>query len=114
MSGVKKSLASADSLMNTLHSVTPATIATLDSVRALLGDSRTAIARATEFLDNNQPQISSTLANLDQASAVLSNLLEEVSKRPIKAITGVRPPARAANGDVKQAGTASTTKATKP
>jgi ABC-type transporter Mla subunit MlaD len=114
MSGVKKSLASADSLMNTLHTVTPATIATLDSVRALLGDSRTAIARATEFLDNNQPQITSTLANLDQASAVLSNLLEEVSKRPIKAITGVRPPARAANGDVKQAGTASSTKATKP
>ena len=115
MTGVKKSLASADSLMNTLHTVTPATLATLDSVRALLGDSRNAIARATDFLDNNQPQIASTIANLDQASAVLSNLLEEVSRRPIKAITGVRPPARAANGDVKQAGSTSSTKtATKP
>ena len=107
MRTVKTSLASADSLMKSLHSVTPATVATLDSVRALLGDSRTAIARATEFLDNNEPQLASTIANLDQASAVLSNLLEEVSKRPIKAITGVRPPPRAANGDVKQAGTAS-------
>jgi hypothetical protein len=94
--------------------VTPATLATLDSVRALLGDSRIAISRATEFLDNNQPQIASTIANLDQASAVLTNLLEEVSKRPIKAITGVRPPARAANGDVKQAGTASNRTTAKP
>jgi ABC-type transporter Mla subunit MlaD len=112
MTGVKRSLASADSLMNTLHTVTPATLATLDSVRALLGDSRTAIARATEFIDNNEPQLASTIANLDQASAVLSNLLEEVSKRPIKAITGVRPPARLANGDVKQTGTPTTAKAT--
>jgi ABC-type transporter Mla subunit MlaD len=114
INGVKTSLASADSLMKSLHNVTPATVATLDSVRALLGDSRTAIARATEFLDANEPQLSSTIANLDQASAVLSNLLEEVSRRPIKALTGVRPPARAANGDVKQTGTASSTKATKP
>ena len=114
MQSVKTSLASADSLMKSLHSVTPATVATLDSVRALLGDSRTAIARATEFLDANEPQLTSTIANLDQASAVLSNLLEEVSRRPIKALTGVRPPARAANGDVKQAGTASSTKASKP
>jgi ABC-type transporter Mla subunit MlaD len=114
INGVKTSLASADSLMKSLHNVTPATVATLDSVRALLGDSRSAIARATEFLDANEPQLTSTIANLDQASAVLSNLLEEVSRRPIKALTGVRPPARAANGDVKQAGTASATKATKP
>jgi ABC-type transporter Mla subunit MlaD len=113
MNSVKTSLASADSLMKSLHTLTPATVATLDSVRALLGDSRLAIARATEFLDNNEPQLASTIANLDQASAVLSHLLEEVSRRPIKALTGVRPPARAANGDVKQAGTAST-KGSKP
>lgn len=114
MSGVRTTLASADSLMKSLQGVTPATVATLDSVRALLGDSRLAISRATEFLDNNEPQLASTLANLDQASAVLSHLLEEVSRRPIKAITGVRPPARTANGDVKQAGTATTSKASKP
>lgn len=113
MHSAKTSLASADSLMKSLHSVTPATVATLDSVRALLGDSRVAIARATEFLDNNEPQLASTIANLDQASAVLSHLLEEVSRRPIKALTGVRPPARTANGDVKQAG-ATTSKASKP
>jgi ABC-type transporter Mla subunit MlaD len=113
MGGVRANLASADSLIKGLHSVTPATVATLDSVRALLGDSRVAITRATEFLDANEPQIASTLANLDNASAVLSNLLREVSRRPIKAITGVRPP-EITRPDVRQAGAAAgTTTATK-
>lgn len=102
--GVRANLASADSLMRSLHSVTPATVATLDSVRALLGDSRLAIARATQFLDANEPQLASTLANLDQASAVLTNLLKEVSRRPIKAITGVKPPEYVAKPAVSQAG----------
>jgi len=105
MTGVRTNLASADTLLRNLRDVTPTTVATLDSVRALLGDSRVAIARATQFLDSNEPQIASTLANLDQASAVLNNLLREVSRRPLKAITGVKPPEFPVNGDVKQAGT---------
>ena len=113
MSSVRTNLAAADTLIKNLHTVTPATIATLDSVRALLGDSRLAIARATQFLDANEPQLTSTLANLDQASAVLNNLLREVSRRPIKAITGVRPPDPAAARDVRQAGV-STAKAGRP
>ena len=103
MTGVRTNLASADSLIKNLHSVTPATVATLDSVRALLGDSRVAIARATTFLDANEPQIASTLANLDQASAVLNNMITEVSRRPLKALTGVRPPA-IEKAEVRQAG----------
>jgi ABC-type transporter Mla subunit MlaD len=114
MKGVRTNLASAESLIKTLHAVTPATVATLDSVRALLGDSRLAISRATDFLNTNEPGLTSTIANLDQASAVLSNLLEEVSRRPIKAITGVRPPSRPAAGDVRLSGSASSTKAAKP
>ena len=116
MQGVRANLASADALIKSLHAVTPATVATLDSVRALLGDSRLAIARATQFLDANEPGLTSTIANLDQASAVLNNLLTEVSRRPIKAITGVKPPAMRPS-EVRQsgqAGTASTTKASKP
>lgn len=112
MGGVRSNLASADSLIRGLQSVTPVTVATLDSVRALLGDSRLAIVRATEFMNANEPQIASTLANLDQASAVLSNLLKEVSRRPIKAITGVKPPDFAAP-DVRQAGTSTGTTAAK-
>jgi ABC-type transporter Mla subunit MlaD len=115
--GVRANLASADSLIKSLHTVTPATVATLDSVRALLGDSRIAIARATQFLDANEPQLASTLANLDQASAVLNNLLKEVSRRPIKALTGVKP-LQFGNGEVRQTGqtgtTSSTAKATRP
>jgi ABC-type transporter Mla subunit MlaD len=110
---VRANLASADSLMRSLHTVTPATVATLDSVRALLGDSRAAISRATQFLDANEPQLSSTIANLDQASAVLNNLLREVSRRPIKALTGVKPP-NLGNGDVRQAGTIENTAKARP
>ena len=113
--GVRANLASADSLMRNLNAVTPATVATLDSVRALLGDSRAAISRATQFLDANEPQLSSTIANLDQASAVLNNLLKEVSRRPIKAITGVKPPVLPPPGAVRQAGSSATaTKDTRP
>jgi len=108
MGSVRANLANADSLIRSLHSITPATVATLDSVRGLLGDSRMAIARATDFLDSSEPQITSTLANLDQASAVLSNLLKEVSRRPIKAITGVKPPEFPA-ADVRQAGSSTGT-----
>src|SRR6185503_19404413 len=85
MKGVKTNLASADSLMKSLNAMT----------------------RATDFLDTNEPQLASAIANLDQASAVLNNLLREVSRRPIKALTGVRPPDLTANGDVKQAGASS-------
>lgn len=113
MGSVRSNLASADSLIKTLHTVTPATVATLDSVRALLGDSRIAIARATSFLDSNEPQLSSTIANLDQASAVLNNLLKEVSRRPLKALTGVKPPEQPASGALTS-GTASTTKVARP
>ena len=114
MRGVKSNLASADSLMKSLNAMTPATVATLDSVRALLGDSRGAIARATTFLDANEPQIASTIENLDQASAVLNNLLKEVSRRPIKALTGVKPPDLTSNGDVRQAGGTKEKTAAKP
>lgn len=112
--GVRANLASADSLIKSLHTVTPATVATLDSVRALLGDSRIAISRATQFLDANEPQLASTLANLDQASAVLNNLLKEVSRRPLKAITGVKP-LPLGSVEARQSGTTSSTaKATRP
>lgn len=93
LASVKSNLASADSVLRGMHALAPATAATLDSVRTLLGESRVAVARATTFLDASQPQIASTLTNLDQASAVLNHLLQEVSRRPLKAITGVRPPA---------------------
>ena len=113
VTGVKANLASADSLLKSLHAVTPATVATLDSVRMLLGDSRAAIAKATDFLDESEPQIQSTLANLDQASAVLTNLLTEVSRRPIKALTGVRPPAPKPV-EVRQAGATANGNGVKP
>jgi hypothetical protein len=40
----------------------------------------------------------------------LNNLLKEASRRPLKAITGVKPPS-AANREVQQSGTLTTTKA---
>jgi ABC-type transporter Mla subunit MlaD len=109
LASVKSNLASADSVIRAMQAITPATVATLDSVRSLLGDSRLAVARATQFLDATQPQIASTLTNLDQASAVLNNMLKEVSRRPLRAITGVRPPSFAPP-ELVQAGTAATTK----
>ncbi|HEX7939161.1 MAG TPA: hypothetical protein VF483_09240, partial [Gemmatimonadaceae bacterium] len=77
-------------------------------------DSRIAVAKATNFLDANEPQLTSTIANLDQASAVLNNLLKEVSRRPLKAITGVKPPVLAPIPAANGAGQTAATKSGKP
>lgn len=84
-------LATADSLMRDVRTLTPTAKATADSLQALLGDSRKAVARLTKLADANEPQLQHTLASLDTSSALLQHFMRQVSARPLRVITGVKP-----------------------
>ena len=82
-------LATADSLMHDVRSLTPSARATADSLQALLGDSRRALVRLSRMADNNEPQLTRTLASLDTSSALLQHFIREISARPLRVLTGV-------------------------
>lgn len=82
-------LATADSLMRDVRSLTPTARATADSLQALLGDSRRALVRLSRLADNNEPQLTRTLASLDTSSALLQHFMREISARPLRVLTGV-------------------------
>jgi ABC-type transporter Mla subunit MlaD len=84
-------LATADSLMRDVRTLTPSAKATADSLQALLGDSRRAVVRLTQMADANEPQLTHTLASLDTTSALLQHFMKQVSDRPIRVLTGVKP-----------------------
>lgn len=95
-------LAMADSLMRDVRSLTPSAHAAADSLQAVLGDSRRALVRLSRMADNNEPQLTRTLASLDTSSALLQHFMREISARPLRVFTGVselkRATAPAANG----------------
>ena len=84
-------LATADSLMRDVRTLTPSARATADSLQALLGDSRQAVQRLTRLADANEPQLTHTLASLDTTSALLQHFMRQVSDRPLRVLTGVKP-----------------------
>lgn len=84
-------LATADSLMRDVRTLTPSARATADSLQALLGDSRRAVARLTRLADTNEPQLARTLASLDTTSALLQHFMRQVTARPLRVLTGVKP-----------------------
>ena len=84
-------LATADSLMRDVRTLTPSAKATADSLQGLLGDSRLAIQRLTRMADANEPQLTHTLASLDTTSALLQHFMKQVSDRPLRVLTGVKP-----------------------
>lgn len=84
-------LATADSLMRDMRTLAPSAKATADSLQALLGDSRKAVARMSRMAEVNEPQLQHTLASLDTSSALLQHFMRQVSARPLRVLTGVSP-----------------------
>ncbi len=88
-------LAKASAILDTTDSRTAGVLdsvaATLSSTRALVGhlDSLTVLAHAT--VSDSRQDIRQTLTNMLIISAKLDHFLDEVSRRPLKMITGVRP-----------------------
>jgi ABC-type transporter Mla subunit MlaD len=99
-------LALADSMMRDMRTLAPTAKATADSLQALLGDSRRAIARLSRMADANEPQLTRTLASLDTSSALLQHFIKQVSAKPMRVLTGVAPmpgPAAAAPPENRRA-----------
>lgn len=82
-------LATADSLMRDVRTLTPSAKATADSLQGLLGDSRKTMARLVKMADTNEPQLTRTLASLDTSAALLQHFMRQVSARPYRVLTGV-------------------------
>ncbi len=80
-------------LRDHINTMAPAATATIDSATLLLGDSRRLVHDVNQLLQQSQPQMEGILANMDTTSLLLQNFVRQVSQRPWKAFTGVKPPA---------------------
>jgi ABC-type transporter Mla subunit MlaD len=89
---VQRDLATADTLLKGLQAVTPKTLKVADSVSLLLSDSRKAIAKLTGLAASREPELVRIVANLDTSAVLLRYFAQQVSKSPMRALTGVTPP----------------------
>lgn len=93
---LETSVASAEELMMKvtaqIDTTAPMMRASLDSANALLGDSRRLVGDVEEILATSQPRAETILANLDSLTFMLNHFMRQVSERPTRLLTGVRPP----------------------
>lgn len=93
---VETSLASAEALMAQvtaqIDTTAPLMRASLDSANALLGDSRRLMGDVEGLLATSQPRAETILASLDSLTFMLNHFMRQVSERPTRLLTGVRPP----------------------
>ncbi len=75
-----------------VNTLSPAALATIDSVSALLSDSRALVGRIHGTVATSQPEIASILAHLDTTSILLTHFMREVSEKPLRVLSGVKPP----------------------
>ena len=81
-------MASADSRLGGLHDSITATLA---DTRRLVDHLDTLSVTATTMARDNEPEIRATINNLLQVSAKLDHFMDQVSRRPLRMIGGVRP-----------------------
>ncbi len=80
-------------LQTQVNSISPAALATIDSVTLLLSDSRRLVQDLQSTLATTAPDMVDIVAQLDTTSMLLSHFVRQVTLRPWKAFTGVEPPA---------------------
>ncbi len=75
-----------------VNTLSPAAVATIDSVSLLLSDSRALVGQLRGTLTHTQPEIYSILAHLDTTTILLTHFMREVSEKPLRILSGVEPP----------------------
>jgi ABC-type transporter Mla subunit MlaD len=92
---LRPTLARADSLMSTatgrMDGVSDSIAATLFQTRSMIAHLDTLAVTATSIAGENREVVRTTAENLFIISAKLENFLDQVSRRPLRMITGVRP-----------------------
>ncbi|HKJ93924.1 MAG TPA: hypothetical protein VJ957_12215, partial [Longimicrobiales bacterium] len=79
-------------LRDHINTMAPAATASIDSATLMLGDSRRLVHDMMDLLQSSRPRMEGILANMDTTSLLLQNFVRQVSARPWKALTGVKPP----------------------
>ena len=90
--GTMKTMARADSAMQSLQHVEVGAKNATDSVNALLGDTRSALKQVSTMLGKTGPRVDEALFNLNETTALLTHFMRNVTERPTRLITGVTPP----------------------
>jgi len=96
LENLNASMTSAQSLMAQvgaqIDTTAPMARASLDSANALLGDSRRLMTDVQGLLSTSQPRAENILASLDSLTYLLNHFMRQVSERPTRLLTGVKPP----------------------
>lgn len=79
-----------------LGALTPAAVATIDSVQGLMSDSRRLLGDVNRMMTARGPEVAGIVANLDSITTLLHHTARQVSARPYRVFTGVAPPRPAA------------------
>lgn len=91
LSQVQGSLRVTDSILRDVQRTTPALKPLLDSVQVLVNASKSAATTANGMMTDWRPRLDRIVANSDTISGLLTTFSKEVTRRPWKVITGVKP-----------------------
>ena len=110
---VSREMASADSLVrdarrltSAMEALVPQASASIDSARLAFGATRHLAGDASVALTERDAELARVLARLDSTSVLLNHFVRQVSRNPVRALTGVRPPTAAELAPPRAAGSA--------
>lgn len=92
LASANRTLDSVDSTVREFKTLSPTLKVSLDSVNRLVSDTRRTINQVSGMLGDREPEIARIAANLDSTAVLLRWFVQEVAKRPMRAITGVTIP----------------------
>ena len=76
-----------------MNAIGPAALATMDSVTYLLADSRRLVRDLHGTVATTRPEIEDIVARLDTTTVLLTHFVRQVTRRPLRVLSGVKPPA---------------------
>ncbi|MBI3792137.1 MAG: MCE family protein [Gemmatimonadetes bacterium] len=92
LANVNRDLNSVDSLVRELRTLSPALKVSLDSVNRLVSDTRKTVNTVNGMMKDREPEVARIAANLDSTAVLLRWFVEQVARRPMRALTGVTIP----------------------
>ncbi|MDX2191958.1 MAG: MlaD family protein [Gemmatimonadales bacterium] len=91
MAQVERSLGTTDSILHDVKATTPGMKPLLDSVQVLMNESKDMARRANGMMEGWQPSLDRIIRNADTMSVYLNAFTKEVTRKPWKVLTGVKP-----------------------
>ncbi len=92
LANVNRDLNNVDSLVRELRTLSPALVVSLDSVNRLVSDTRKTVNTVNGMMKDREPEVARIAANLDSTAVMLRWFVEQVARRPMRALTGVTIP----------------------